>query len=90
MDDLIGDFMNYRSCEGKWIQSRAVKGYVIDASPWSWQWANESRIWVTLCPWYHCAFGWMETRMVIRVAPQELQFLDQEEATLYILSNLGK
>lgn len=70
---------------GKWIQSKAIKGYVADTGD-----QLNGRVWLVLCPWHHCAYGWMETRMGTHVMPRDVQFLDQEEAALYVLGNLGK
>jgi hypothetical protein len=72
--------------EGKWIQSKAVKGYVIDTNGY----LTSDMIRLALCPWYHCAFGWVGSVMVVSVMPRDVQFLDQEEAALFTLSNLGK
>jgi hypothetical protein len=71
-----------------WIQSKAIKGYVTDifyTYKRPMDWAS-----LILCPWYHCAFGWVKTSMTISGPSSDIEFLDQEEVALLTLGNLGK
>lgn len=74
--------------ENQWIQTKAVKGYVIQQTE-PWVHRPEEYVCLLLNPWYHCAFGWQDKCMNVNVYVRDVQPLDQEEAALHILGHIG-